>query len=103
MERAVRFPMRLFPPALAFLTACAISAGSVAAYKSTTTNSGDAVSAGSVSLFDNDSGSAMFSPSNLKPGDSYSSCIQVSYTGTLPALVKLYGPPAARVWRPTWT
>src|SRR4051812_21089686 len=62
-----------------------------AAFTATTTNPGNAYAAGTVTLSDNDSGTAMFNPANLKPGDSYSSCITVAYTGTLPALVKLYG------------
>jgi hypothetical protein len=62
-----------------------------AAFTATTINPGNAYAAGTVTLSDNDAGTAMFNPSNLKPGDSYSSCIQVSYTGSLPSLVKLYG------------
>jgi hypothetical protein len=62
-----------------------------AAFTATTTNPGNTYAAGTVTLTDNDAGSAMFTPSNLKPGDSYSSCITVSYTGSLPSLVKLYG------------
>jgi hypothetical protein len=62
-----------------------------AAFTATTTNPGNAFAAGTVTLTDNDSGATMFSPSNLKPGESYSSCITVTYSGSLPSLVKLYG------------
>lgn len=46
--------------------------------------------AGSVTLGDDDSGSAMFTVSDIYPGRSESRCLRVSYTGNLPADVKLY-------------
>jgi hypothetical protein len=64
-----------------------------AAFNATTSNSGNSFSAGSVTISDNDSGTAMFSASGLKPTDSVTSCIKVTYgTGSLtPAAVKMYG------------
>ena len=64
---------------------------SLAAFSDTTDNSGNAFSAGSVVLTDNDSGVAMFSASNLKPGDSEVGCIEVTYSGSLDGNVRLYG------------
>jgi predicted ribosomally synthesized peptide with SipW-like signal peptide len=60
------------------------------AFSSTTSNSGNSFAAGTVLLSDNDAGSALYSVSNAKPNDSSVTCIKVTYTGTLPADVKLY-------------
>ncbi len=64
--------------------------GTFSAFSATTSNDNNAFATGSVSIVDNDSGSAMFNVSGAKPG-SYSSCITVTYLGTLNANVKLYG------------
>src|SRR5205085_6307467 len=50
----------------------------------------NAFSAGSVTISDNDSGSAMYQVTNAKPGDSSTACITVTYSGSLNANVKLY-------------
>lgn len=63
---------------------------SFAAFTATTDNPNNQWSSGTVTLTDNDSGTAMFSASNLKPGSTGSSCITVSYNGSLAAAVKLY-------------
>lgn len=63
---------------------------SSAAFTATTSNPSSSWSAGSVSLSDDDSGSAMFTLTNLKPGSTGSKCIQVTYGGSLAAAVKLY-------------
>jgi hypothetical protein len=47
--------------------------------------------AGEVCLADNDAGTALFSMGNMAPGSSEASCIKVSYTGTQPAGIRLYG------------
>ena len=60
------------------------------AFSSTTTNSGNQFDAGTVYISDNDSGAAMYSVSNQKPGDSVQKCIKVTYTGTLDSSVKIY-------------
>jgi hypothetical protein len=75
-------------------------ASSYAAFSSTTSNPSNNWSSGSVVLGDDDTGSAMFttgapgtnqvSGANLKPGQSVVNCIKVTYTGNLPATVKLY-------------
>ena len=46
---------------------------------------------GSVVIDDDDAGAAMFAMPNMAPGASEERCIMVSYTGTLPATVRLYG------------
>jgi len=64
---------------------------SLAAFSATTANEGNAFSAGTVVLTDNDSDAAMFSASNLKPGDNTVGCIEVTYSGSLDGNVRLYG------------
>jgi predicted ribosomally synthesized peptide with SipW-like signal peptide len=65
-------------------------AGTFAAFSATSGNSGNTFAAGTVVLADNDAGSAMWSVANRIPGDTVTTCIRLSYTGTLPADVKLY-------------
>ena len=64
--------------------------GTFAAFSSTTGNSGLSLDSGTVSLADNDANSALYSVANRKPGDSVTSCVKVTYTGSLAADVHLY-------------
>lgn len=64
--------------------------GIYGAFSSTASNGGSQFSSGSVTLADNDSGSALYSVSEAKPGDSVTKCIKVTYTGSLDADVRLY-------------
>lgn len=67
------------------------SGGTYAAFFSTTHAGGNTLSAGTVYLVDNDSGSHMFSASGMRPTDAPRvSCITVTYNGTLDATVRLY-------------
>jgi predicted ribosomally synthesized peptide with SipW-like signal peptide len=68
-----------------------VGVGTWSAFSSTTQNSGNSFATGTVILTDDDAGGAMLSLANAKPGDSDTSCIIVTYTGTLPANVRLYG------------
>ena len=61
------------------------------AYSSTTSNTNNQFQTGSVTLTDNDSGTAMFNMTGARPGDAVSKCITVSYSGTLTSNVRLYG------------
>ncbi len=74
--------------------ACIAGAGVFSAFSSQTDNPGNVVTAGSVILADNDSGAATYKLTNAKPGDSQTSCIKVTYTGTLDASVRIYTPSA---------
>jgi predicted ribosomally synthesized peptide with SipW-like signal peptide len=65
-------------------------AGTFAAFSATTGNTANGFAAGTVALADNDAGSAMWSVVNRVPGDTVTTCIRLSYTGTLVANVKLY-------------
>lgn len=65
--------------------------GTWSAFSDTTDNSGNSFAAGTVDLTDDDSDSAMLSLSNAVPGASDTSCINVTYNGSLPASVRMYG------------
>ncbi len=71
--------------------------GTWSAFSATTGNAGNQFASGSVTLTDdegdgNTTGNAMFNISGMKPGDAVEKCIRVTYSGSLPATVKLYGP-----------
>lgn len=77
------------------IVACIAGAGVFSAFSSQTENSGNIITAGTVTIEDNGGGSALYSISNAKPGESSASCIKVTYKGSLPATVKLYTPTAS--------
>jgi hypothetical protein len=67
------------------------SGGTYSAFSSTTTNAGSGFAAGTVHLRDNDGGAVMFNVSGMRPTDvARTSCITVTYDGSLDANVKLY-------------
>jgi predicted ribosomally synthesized peptide with SipW-like signal peptide len=74
------------------LVAVLVVGGTNAAFSDTTENASNSLSAGTVDLVDDDSGSAMFSVSNMLPGQIVTKCIVVTYQGTVtnPSAVKLY-------------
>jgi hypothetical protein len=72
--------------------ACIAGAGVFSAFSSQTDNPGNVVTAGTVTLADNDAGSALYAITAAKPGDSQTSCIKVTYTGSLNANVRIYTP-----------
>lgn len=74
----------------ALVTVSASLTGTWAAFSSSTSNPGSSVASGTVSLSDDDSATAMFEVTDMRPGDSATKCIEVGYTG-LDATVKLYG------------
>jgi hypothetical protein len=63
---------------------------SYSAFSATTANPTNNWSAGSVALADDDSNTAMFNASNLKPGSTGSKCLVVTSSGSLASTVKLY-------------
>jgi len=65
--------------------------GTFSSFSSVTTNPTNSFAAGTVTIADNDAGSAMLALSNAKPADSSQSCIAITYGGTLDAAVHLYG------------
>ncbi len=73
--------------------AAAMSAVVFSAFSATTENAGNSFATGSITLTDNDSGSALFNVSGADANDTYTRCIKVTYasTGSVNASVKLYG------------
>ncbi len=61
-----------------------------AAFSATTDNTGNAFVAGTVTLTDNDSGTAMFNVPNMTLNDTAVGCIEVTYSGTLDPQVRTY-------------
>lgn len=61
------------------------------AFSSTQATGTSSFAAGTVSLSLNASGSVLFNMQAMKPGDSASECVSVSYGGSLPASVQFYG------------
>src|SRR5687768_11709052 len=69
--------------------------GTFSAFSSTTDNPNNKIATGTVVLGDNDSGvNKLIDISGAKPGLDYDRCFIVTYTGTLPADVKLTIPAA---------
>lgn len=78
-------------PAALLAAGAIVAQSSYSAYSGTTVNPTSNWTSGTVNLTDDDSNSALFSASNLKPGASGSKCIAVTSTGSLASAVKLYG------------
>jgi predicted ribosomally synthesized peptide with SipW-like signal peptide len=73
------------------VSGAALSMGVFSAFSSTTTNSGNQFTAGSVTIADNDAGVAMFNNvTGGKPATTIQRCIKVTYSGSLDSDVKLY-------------
>jgi hypothetical protein len=69
-----------------------VTLGVYGAFTATTQNSGNEITSGTVSFTDNDSGAALYNVTDVKPGESLSRCLKATYTGSLPAAVRLYSP-----------
>lgn len=63
------------------LVVALVARTSSAAFTATTANDGNSFDVGAIALTDDDGATALFSVSNLKPGDSVTRCITVTYTG----------------------
>jgi hypothetical protein len=59
-------------------------------FSATTQNAGNEVTSGTVEFADNDSGAALYNATGVRPGESFTRCIKTTYSGSLPALVRLY-------------
>jgi hypothetical protein len=84
---------KLITIAVAFAaTSIVWSGGTFSAFNKTSAMPGNSVAAGTVVLSDNDSGTSPLSATGVRPGDSATvACVNVSYTGSAPAAVRLYG------------
>ena len=87
LGRAAR---RLAGAALVALIASTSTSVAYAAFVAVVGSSGNELAAGSVALSDNGT-SAMFSMPSVTPGATGTSCIRVTYAGSLPATARLYG------------
>jgi hypothetical protein len=78
---------------IAVLAGCAMLASSAtwSNLNATATNPANSFSAGTVQIGSNSGSTAVLSLTNAKPGAVATGCIKVSYTGTLPSTVKLFG------------
>lgn len=78
---------------IAVLAGCAVlaSAATWSNLNATATNPSNSFVAGTVLIGSNSGSSAVLSLTNAKPGAVSTGCINVTYTGTLPSTVKLYG------------
>ena len=74
------------------VTGAIAGVGAFSAFTSQADNPDNVVTAGTVVLADNDSNTALYSITAGKPGSTSTKCHRVSYTGSLPADVKLYTP-----------
>jgi hypothetical protein len=93
--RAARLAAWIAIPVALIASGAVVSTASYSAFSATTVNPTSNWNAGSVALSDDDSNSALFNATALKPGSTGSNCITVTSTGTLPSAVKLYGTGAA--------
>ncbi|MGN7190317.1 MULTISPECIES: hypothetical protein [unclassified Curtobacterium] len=89
--RAARIAAWIAVPAAIVASGVVVSTASYSAFSATTTNPTSNWTAGSVALTDDDNDTALFTATNLKPSSTGSKCIAVTSTGSLPAVVKLYG------------
>lgn len=64
--------------------------GVFAAFTATTSNPGNSIQSGTVTITDNDASTALYALTNQAPGAGTQRCIRVTYSGTLPSTVKLY-------------
>src|SRR5919198_5187098 len=65
--------------------------GTVAALSGLTSNTHKPLSSGNVTIQDNDTGAMFLGLSGMKPGDTSTACIKVTFTGSLASSVRLYG------------
>ena len=89
-RRVARFAAFAAAPAAIVLSGLVVAGSSYSAFSATTANPTNNWTTGTVSLTDDDSGTALFNATGLKPGDTASKCIVVTYGGSLASKVKLY-------------
>ncbi|WP_120522457.1 hypothetical protein [Arthrobacter celericrescens] len=77
-------------PAALVVSGLLVSQASYSAFSATTNNAGNNWASGSLALTNDASGTALFSASNIKPGDAGSKCITVSTTANIASTLKVY-------------
>jgi predicted ribosomally synthesized peptide with SipW-like signal peptide len=68
-----------------------VGLGTYSAFTATTTNSGNSISSGTVTINQHTGATTLYNVTNQKPGDSVTKCVRVIYSGSITAsAVKLY-------------
>ena len=88
MSRPVKMA---FTGVILALVATVAGVGTFAYFSATTESTGNTFAAGTVTISDNDAGSAVVSLSSAAPGDASTGCIRVTNTGSMGVQVRLYG------------
>jgi hypothetical protein len=87
-SRGRRLLQRALTGIVALAVGGACAAAAYAAFSTSTSTAGSSFAAGTVSLTDNDGGSAMLSLVSAVPGAQDTSCIRTSYSGSLQSTVR---------------
>ena len=91
-RRRRRLGVRLLASAAVLtLASGAWSAATWSALSDSSVSPANTVTAGSVDLSDNDSGSGLLSLASARPGNTVTGCIRVTYSGSAPAQVRVFG------------
>lgn len=90
-RRAVKVLKYAVIPAALLASGAVVSQASYSAYSASTSNPTSNWTTGTVNLADDDTSTALFTASALKPGSTGTKCIAVTSTGSLASSVKLYG------------
>jgi spore coat-associated protein N len=83
---APRRSRRLLVPLATLAAAGALFVGSGADFSSTSQNSQNVVTSGTFDQLNSRNGEAIFSVANIKPGDSVTGSVEITNTGSLPAV-----------------
>ena len=67
-----------------------MTVGVFAAFTATTTNTNNNISSGTVNIDQHTGATTLYSRTGQKPGDTYSACVRVTYTGSLTAAVRMH-------------
>jgi hypothetical protein len=89
-RRRPRPGIALLVPVALLASSAVVYQASNAAFTASTSNGANNWASGTVALTDDDTGSVLVNLTNLKPGDTATKCLNVNYTGSLAAAVKLY-------------
>lgn len=65
--------------------------GTYGSFRATGNNGSNSIASGTVAVTANDSGTALFNLSGMRPGDVSTRCIKITYSGTLQSSVRFYG------------
>ena len=71
-------------------TSAVAGLGVFAAFTATTTNTGNSIASGTVTIRDSSAGVALYTLPNMGPGSTTQRCMRVTYDGSLPSTVRIY-------------